>query len=79
LIILENVFPITILDAVKNCQEVVRIFCATGNPTHAIVARHEQGGGVLGIIDGHSPLGIETDDDIADRKSFLRNVVGYKF
>ena len=57
--------------------EVCRIFCATANPVEVIVAQTEQGRGVLGIIDGASPLGIEGEEDIAWRKGFLR-AIGYK-
>jgi adenosine/AMP kinase len=57
--------------------EVCRIFCATANPTEVIVAQSEQGRGILGVIDGSAPQGIEGDDDIAWRQSFLRQI-GYK-
>jgi adenosine/AMP kinase len=78
LIILENVFPISVMHTLKMVPEICTIFCATGNPTHAIIARNEQGGGVLGVIDGFSPLGVEEEKDINRRRDFLRNVVGYK-
>ncbi len=79
LIILENVFPISVMHALRTVPEIVNIFCATGNPTKAVVARDEKGnGGVLGVIDGFAPKGIESEDDIEKRKSFLRNIVGYK-
>jgi adenosine/AMP kinase len=77
LIVLKNVFPIAVLPSIKDCREVVRIFCATANPTQVIIAETEQGRGVLGVIDGFSPKGIELDTDITKRKKFLRDI-GYK-
>ncbi|HEB64254.1 MAG TPA: hypothetical protein ENJ02_01755 [Chloroflexi bacterium] len=73
----EGYFPVNVLNAVKNVPEVARIFCATANPTQVIVAQSEQGRGILGVIDGGSPLGVEGEEDIAWRKSFLR-AIGYK-
>ena len=77
LIILRNAFPINVLQAVKNCRENVSIFCATANPVEVILAKTEQGCGVLGVVDGSSPKGIELDSDITARKKFLRDI-GYK-
>ena len=77
IIFLENGFPVNILNAVKNVPEVCRIFCATANPTEVIVAATAQGRGILGVIDGVSPRGIETAPDAAARKQFLRTI-GYK-
>ena len=77
LIILENVFPISIMNQIKNCQEVGRIFAATSNPLYVLVYRNIQGGGVVGVVDGYSPLGIENEVDIDKRKSLLRRI-GYK-
>ncbi len=77
LIILQNCFPINVLPAIKDCREVVQIFCATGNPVQVILAETEQGRGVLGVIDGFSPKGIELDSDITHRKRFLVDI-GYK-
>ncbi len=74
---LENGFPISILNTVKNVPEVCRIYCATANPVEVVVARTEQGGGVLGVIDGVSPAGVEGPDDVAARMGFLRRI-GYK-
>jgi adenosine/AMP kinase len=71
-IILKDAFPINILNAVKMCQEVCNIFCATANPLEVILAQSEQGRGVLGVIDGSSPKGIEKEDGIAWRKELLR-------
>lgn len=78
IIFLGNVFPINVLNAVRNVPEVCRIFCATANPVHAIVAENELGRGILGVIDGGAPLGVETEKDIAERKGLLRKF-GYKF
>jgi len=73
----EGFYPVNVLGAVQAVPEVCRIFCATANPTQVIVAETEQGRGVLGVIDGLSPLGVEGDEDIAWRKGFLR-MIGYK-
>jgi len=77
LIILKDAFPINVLQAIKGCREVVNIFCATANPVEVILAETEQGRGILGVIDGFSPKGIEIDTDITNRKKFLRDI-GYK-
>ncbi len=74
---LRNAYPINILNALKQVPEVVRIFAATANPLQVIVAETEQGRGVLGVVDGFSPLGVETEEDIQKRKAFLRTI-GYK-
>ncbi len=76
-ILLKNAFPINVLNQVKNCPEVCRIFCATANPVEVITAESSQGKGVLGVIDGFSPRGLETSEDKAHRKEFLRKI-GYK-
>lgn len=70
-------YPINVLKAVQAVPEVCRIFCATANPTEVLVAITEQGRGILGVVDGSSPLGIEGKADIAWRKDFLRKI-GYK-
>ncbi len=74
----EGFFPINILNAVKAVPEVCRIFCATANPVEVVIAETEQGRGILGVIDGEPPLGVEDDNDIAERKRLLRQI-GYKF
>jgi uncharacterized protein len=74
----EGFFPINILNAIKNLPEVCSIFCATANPTQVIICETEQGRGILGVIDGRSPQGIEDDTEKNWRKSFLRKI-GYKF
>jgi adenosine/AMP kinase len=76
-IYVRNAFPINVLNQIKNCPEVCRIFCATANPLEVIVAATEQGRGVLGVIDGSSPKGVETPTDREQRKGFLRTI-GYK-
>jgi len=76
-IILKNAFPINVLNQIKNCPEVCRIFCASANPVEVIVAETAQGRGVMGVIDGFSPRGVETPEDKAQRKEFLRKI-GYK-
>jgi len=74
----EGFFPINLLNNLKNVPEVVNIFCATANPTEVVLLETEQGRAVLGVVDGFSPRGIETEEDIATRKRFLR-MIGYKF
>ena len=68
------VFPIHVLRAVKQVPEVCHIFCATGNQVEAVVCQTELGRGILGVIDGQSPLGIEGPEDVEKRKSFLRTI-----
>ncbi len=70
-------YPINVLNALRSVPEVCRIFCATANPTQVIVAQTDQGRGILGVVDGSSPKGIEGEEDIAWRKNFLRQI-GYK-
>jgi len=76
-IILKDAFPINILNAIKNCPEICSIFCATANEVEVVIAQTDLGRGVLGVIDGNSPKGIETDKDVKERKDFLR-MIGYK-
>lgn len=73
----DGFYPINVLNAVKNVPEVARVFCATANPTQVLIAQSEQGRGILGVIDGSSPNGIEDDAEKDWRKSFLR-MIGYK-
>ncbi|MFN3804325.1 MAG: adenosine-specific kinase [Pyrobaculum sp.] len=78
-IYLKNAWPINVLNAIKNLQEVVTIFAATANPLKVIVAEVEpERRGVVGVVDGHSPLGVETEADREERKRFLREVTRYK-
>lgn len=74
----EGFYPINVLNVIKNIPEVCRIFCATANPTQVILAETEQGRGVLGVVDGFSPKGVEEEEEISWRKNFLRQI-GYKF
>jgi len=76
-ILLREAFPINVLNAIKNCSEVCSIFCATANPVEVILAQSEQGRGVLGVIDGFSPKGVEEEKDRVWRKDLLRKF-GYK-
>jgi adenosine/AMP kinase len=73
----EGFFPVNVLNAIKNVPEVCRVFCATANPTEVLLAETDQGRGVLGVVDGASPQGIESQEDIAWRVGFLRQI-GYK-
>ena len=73
----EGFYPINILNTLKNVPEVARIFCATANPVEVIIAQTDQGRGILGVVDGFSPQGIEDEEGIAWRKDFLR-MIGYK-
>jgi adenosine/AMP kinase len=70
-------YPVNVLNAVKSVPEVCSIFCATANPVEVILAETEQGRGILGVIDGEKPKGVEEDDGVAWRKNFLR-MIGYK-
>jgi hypothetical protein len=76
-IFIREAFPINVLNSIKMCPEVCRIYCATANPLEVIVAETGQGRGIMGVIDGSSPKGVEQDADVAARKSLLRNF-GYK-
>jgi len=73
----EGFYPVNVLNTVKNVPEVCRIYCATANPVEVLVAETELGRGVLGVVDGASPKGVEGEEDIAWRKGFLR-MIGYK-
>jgi len=76
-IVMTDGFPINVLNAVKTCPEVCRVYCATANPVEAIVVETGQGRGILGVVDGGSPRGVENEDDIRARRAFLRTI-GYK-
>lgn len=73
----DGFFPVNVLNAIKMIPEVCIIFCATANPTEVIIGETEQGRGIMGVIDGQKPLGIEGEEDITWRKDFLRQI-GYK-
>lgn len=77
MIVLSKVFPIQILNQIKNVPEVCRIYCATGNLVQVIVARSDQGGGVMGVIDGEPPFAVEIEEDIENRLQLLQKI-GYK-
>jgi adenosine/AMP kinase len=77
MIIMKDAFPINVLNAVKNCQEVCSVYCATANPVEVVVAETELGRGILGVIDGFSPKGVESDSDKVQRREFLRKI-GHK-
>jgi adenosine/AMP kinase len=77
IIFMRDMFPVNILNTIKNVPEVCRIFCATANPVEVVIAESAQGCGIMGVIDGFSTKGVEGEADIAKRKSFLR-AIGYK-
>jgi adenosine/AMP kinase len=77
IIMLRNLYPINILNSIKNVPEVCNIYCATANPVEVILAENNLGKGIMGVIDGSSPKGIEDEKEIAERKSLLRKL-GYK-
>ncbi len=76
-LILQNAYPINVLNAIRNVPEVCSIFCATANPVEIILAKSEQGQGVMGVIDGSLPKGVEQESDVAWRRDLLRKI-GYK-
>jgi hypothetical protein len=76
-LLLRGAYPINLLNAVKQCPEVAQVFCATANPVELLVARTGQGGGVLGVVDGSAPKGVEDDAARTQRRDFLRKI-GYK-
>jgi len=73
----DGFFPVNVLNALKMVPEVCRIFCATANPTEVVIAQTDQGRGILGVVDGASPKGAESEADVAWRKNLLRKI-GYK-
>ena len=77
-IVLRKAYPLNVLDRVKNCQEVCRVFAATANPLQILVAQTEQGRGIAGVIDGFPPAGVETAEDIEARRNLLNRIIGYK-
>jgi adenosine/AMP kinase len=76
-IALSGTYPVNVLNAVKSCPEVCHVFCATANPVSAIVAETDEGRGVLGVIDGAPPQGVEDDEGVRWRRELLRQI-GYK-
>jgi len=77
LVLLREGFPVNVLNQVKSVPEVCSIYCATANPIQVVIAATDQGRGVVAVIDGHAPSGIETDADERDRRQLLRDI-GYK-
>src|SRR5512136_178581 len=77
IVFMKDMYPINVLNTVKNLPEVCRIFCATANPVQVVIGETEQGRGILGVIDGFKSKGIETETDIKKRKELLRKI-GYK-
>lgn len=76
-ILLREGFPISVLNEVKMVREVCRIYCATANSVEVVVAETDQGRGILGVVDGGAPLGVESEEDVQARRSLLRRI-GYK-
>jgi uncharacterized protein len=77
LVFLREGFPVNVLNQVKQVPEVCRVYCATANPVEVVVAGTPEGRGILGVVDGGSPLGVETEEDVAARRDLLR-AIGYK-
>ncbi len=71
-VVMRDAFPINVLNAIKMCQEVCSIYCATANPVEVIIAETDQGRGIMGVIDGFPPKGVEKEDGVAWRKDLLR-------
>jgi adenosine/AMP kinase len=77
LVFLDHGYPLNVLNPLKALPEVCGIFCATANPVQVVVARTEVGRGIIGVVDGSPPVGVETDEDVAERRQLLR-AIGYK-
>ncbi len=77
LVLIKNAYPINVLNAIKNICEVCTVYCASANPVEVVIAETRMGRGILGVIDGHKPKGVESEEDISWRKEFLRKI-GYK-
>jgi adenosine/AMP kinase len=73
----KDCFPINVMPALRNVTELVNLFCATANPVEVIIAETELGRGIMGVVDGMPPLGVEGEKEIQERKDFLR-MIGYK-
>jgi adenosine/AMP kinase len=76
-LLMRGCYPVNVLRALKDVPEVCNIFCATANPLQVLVAESEQGRGIVGVIDGAPPVGVEDDDKLKERRGFLRKI-GYK-
>jgi len=77
-LILGNAYPVNVMESLRGVREIVSLFCATANPVQVLIAETDQGRGVLGVVDGYSPVGIEDEAKIRERREFLRKI-GYKF
>jgi len=77
IVFLRDVFPVSVLNAIKGVPEVCRVYCATANPVQVLIASTELGRGIIGVIDGGTPLGTESDADVDERRALLRKL-GYK-
>lgn len=76
-VLFKDAFPVNVLNDIKNCREICSIFCATANPVEVVIAQTKQGRGIMGVIDGFNPKGIEGEKDVKARREFLRKT-GYK-
>ncbi len=77
-ILMREIYPISVLNAIKSTQEICTIYAATANPLQVIVAVTDQGRGIVSVVDGFTPKGVESDKEIKERKSLLRDVIKYK-
>jgi uncharacterized protein len=75
--LVRQAYPINLLSRIRDCFEVCSIYCATANPVEVVVAQTEQGRAILGVVDGCSPKGVETEEDAKNRRQFVRTI-GYK-
>jgi len=76
-ILLKDAYPINFLNGIKQCPEVCKIHCATANPVEVLIAETQQGRGIVGVVDGFSPKGVEGEEEVKQRQQFLRQI-GYK-
>jgi len=76
-VFLREGYPVNVLNQVKSVPEVCRVYCATANPVQVVIAETDQGRGILGVVDGGTPLGVEREEDVRERKDLLRRI-GYK-
>lgn len=77
IIVMRNAYPINVLKKIKDCDEICTIFCATANPVDVLILEEGEKRGIIGVLDGGMPKGVENDEDIKERKDFLRKI-GYK-
>ena len=77
ILFMKDMFPVNVLNTLKQVPEICRIYCATANPVEVLIVETDMGRGIIGVIDGFRSKGIETDEDIQERKKFLR-MIGYK-